>query len=89
MFPHSASIFLAPYSDSEVYDTDIAFWDSVYDLYKVRMSSLKNYASRCLTQCPHVKSVDVEDIMAEEQEVCRLNLLTATVDDIKHISVRQ
>ena len=40
MFPSSASIFLAPYSDPEDYDADILFWDSVSTMYKVSIELL-------------------------------------------------
>ena len=52
------------------------------------MTSLKPYARQCLTQCPHVKPIDVEDIMATGERFCHLNLLTISQDDLKHVKVR-
>ena len=52
------------------------------------MTSLKPYAQKCLTQCPHVKPIDVEDIMATGEKFCQLDLLTTRPEDLQKVTVR-
>ena len=88
MLPNTATIYLAPHCDSESYKADLHFWDDVHDQYKVDMSSMRDYAKKCLTQCPHVSCIDAEDIMAHASKICTLDLEKMDAESLKCVKVR-
>jgi hypothetical protein len=65
----------------------ITFWDDAVNVYKVSLSALKPYAQHCLSRSMHVYSLSGENIMAREQEICRLELDTLDPAQLKNVSV--
>ena len=82
MLPNTASIYMAPISDSECYDSRLDFWDNEPKKYGVDMSCLKEFARECLTNHVHVDLVPVECIVAHACKVIHLDLQTITVKQL-------
>ncbi len=83
ILPNTASIYMAPISDSECYDSRLAFWDNEPQKYEVNMSCLKGFARECLTNHVHVDMVPVECIVAHACKIAHLDLQTITAKQLE------
>lgn len=84
MFPASATLYLAPFSD-DAYQERLEIWNDVKSLYKVSMETMKKFAQKCISETVHVKCLPVEAVQAHCCQVCKLNLKSVTVKDINNI----
>jgi len=65
----------------------LRFWDTVKEKYKIDMSALTPFATKCLTNRIHIQSVDGEDVMSRPAEICSYSLSSVTPTELLTIKV--
>jgi len=88
MMPSHATIYAAPCSMQEYWQSNIKFWDNVYGF---NMSALGQEAMRRgqgVGAKPEVKVLKPEQILADPQIYVELDLRTCTLEDIDSITNR-
>ncbi|XP_060597643.1 protein arginine N-methyltransferase 6-like [Ruditapes philippinarum] len=84
MFPSMASLYIAPFTDND-YDNRLDFWSEIQSVYKLSMECMKPYARKSISKQVHVTSISPDSIQAYAEQICHLNLKTATADDLQNV----
>ncbi|XP_052214005.1 protein arginine N-methyltransferase 6-like isoform X2 [Dreissena polymorpha] len=82
MLPATASLYIAPFTDTEL-SNRLDFWSEIRSVYKMSMSSMKQYAQKCISKQVHVMNIPPEALQAHAQKVCHLDLLKVKVKDLQ------
>ncbi|KAK7101536.1 protein arginine N-methyltransferase 6-like isoform X2 [Littorina saxatilis] len=84
MFPCKATLYLAPMYDGE-YISRLEFWKDMKETYKVNMDSMMPAAHACLSADADIRIVPPEAVQAHAVEVCSLDLMTASPNDVEDV----
>ncbi|XP_060577099.1 protein arginine N-methyltransferase 6-like [Ruditapes philippinarum] len=84
MLPSLASLYIAPFTDTD-YDNRLDFWSEIRSVYKLSMECMKPYARKCISKQVHINNISPESVQAHAVQVCRLNLNSATKDDLQNV----
>ncbi|XP_069554066.1 protein arginine N-methyltransferase 6 [Brachyistius frenatus] len=85
ILPSKAELYITPISDPVVEDR-LHFWYTVKDQYGVDMSSMRDFARRCVMNSDiTVNSVTVEDVLSHPARFAELDLYSVTVEELRSV----
>ncbi|CAH1782608.1 unnamed protein product [Owenia fusiformis] len=85
ILPDSATLYMAPINHTDFYEERLTFWEKVEETFKVNMSSLVPYARKCLTEHIHVKTIPIENVLAQYSKIAHIDLNTVTTSQLSHM----
>ncbi len=85
MIPSKASMYLAPFSDTEYMNKILSFWDTVPQKYGVSMSHVKPLAQRFFTKDARLIYKPSKSVIAQRNEITQIDFQTVTVDDVVNV----
>ncbi|XP_038160230.1 protein arginine N-methyltransferase 6 [Cyprinodon tularosa] len=88
ILPSRAELFITPISDPVVEDR-LYFWYTVKDRYGVDMSSMSDFAQKCIKNSDiTVNTVAMEDVLSHPARFAELDLYSVTVEELRAVKGR-
>ena len=86
LWPSRATLYIAPCSSIDVYESSIGFWNNVYgfDFSVVNNKHYDNQTGKPI----HSNISKKEDILAKPTSILDIDMRTVTVEEIEHISCK-
>ncbi|XP_065063663.1 protein arginine N-methyltransferase 2-like [Rhopilema esculentum] len=83
IWPSTASLYFAPCSSNEEFQSKVTFWN---DVYGFDFSEVKQIALEQLTKKPlHNNITNKQNLLANPEKIAELNMYTVAVEDIENI----
>ena len=77
ILPNRAELYVSLFSDSsDEYNKQVEFWKNLKSTYKVDLSSMGAYATKCFTSSAHVRDVLPNEVYAHAARLINIDLMS-------------